>query len=127
MIVINDIEYDCAWIGLDGTVYPCDYRFHYDMAEIICKNILKIDIIYDPEQKLEEMGFIKITRDFFHEEEFMYLNAKNYSTRKQIEKLLELKLPLTKIDIFRLFQECSNYDLLEKAKEVYPNVYVERK
>lgn len=125
-MVVNDIEYDCGWIGLDGTVYPCDYRFHYDMAEIICKNILKIDF-YDPERKLEEIGFIKITKDLFHENEFMYLNEKIYSTRKQIEKLLELKLPLTKIYTFRLFQECSNYDLLEKAKEVYPNVYVERK
>lgn len=114
----NGLEYDGAWLGTDGTLYPCDYRFHYDFAKIICHNILRLEEFYDPEQKLEELGFVKITRWLSKDGAFTWLFTKAHCTKAQTEKLLDLShLPFKKIDFYRLLRECDYHDLLDKAVE----------
>ena len=116
----NGLEYDCAWLGLDGTLYPCDYSFHYDYAKIICNHILKLENSddYDPEQKLEELGFVKITKCPYEVGKLKWLSTKQHTTKQQTERLLELShLPFEGIDFYRLLQECYYHDLLDKAEE----------
>lgn len=69
---------DLGWLNLDGKFYGCKYRDHQALAELYFKT---------SERRLEEMGWIKIFKDFdgdiawYHEEE--------RPTKKQEDYLLE--------------------------------------
>ena len=64
--------YLTGWLSTNGEFYGCDYQFH---------DIQALYIHHKSSRKLEEAGFIKITKKL-HSDEYFVLNASNI-TQKQ--------------------------------------------
>lgn len=86
----KDLDWSClikpdsiyGWIDVKGNFYGCDYMEHSLLAEYYFKS---------NERALEDIGFVKIYRDFDGERAYY---VSRYLNEKQEKKLLELGVKL---------------------------------
>lgn len=86
-----------GWISPSGKFYFCNYRGHWDLADEICNEVLKLNSSRDPEFLLEELGYIKLSKPLFNDlSDEVEIFAEKPFTHDQIEELCKLDLNLTK-------------------------------
>ena len=65
---------ETGWLDPAGDFYQCDVMDHHYFAECFLKDIKnsfddhRLDSIKDPEEQLENAGWVKITRSIFNRE-----------------------------------------------------------
>lgn len=91
-----------GWLSPLGKFYPCEYEEHFELAEVICKEILNIDIkmsheYFNGEDYLEKHNWGKVTtgnpysnNKYIKSYPFVYTNN-FYLTKKQCDFLIESK------------------------------------
>lgn len=83
----NSPDFEYGWIDLDGNTYNTGYEGHYRCAVCLCDE-LGLDVPF-PERKIEEMGYVKITRLFGEKKVFV---ENLLITKKQADTLFDLGL-----------------------------------
>lgn len=83
-----------GWIDREGNTYTCGFEDHSYAADVICEE-LKLDC-YRPERTLEELGWIKISKEAPYTPENVNSKAPycdtNHISKAQYDKICEIGL-----------------------------------
>jgi hypothetical protein len=77
---LYDNKYDTGWLDRSGKFYGCAYEYHEEQAAFVHKM---------SEEKLEEKGFIKITRDVNLNSLIAYFSGDSYDKNMRPTKAQE--------------------------------------
>lgn len=85
----NSKEFKYGWIDPEGNTYNTGHEGHLRAADTLCEELYPDTYVYDAERKLEESGWVKVTKEPFGSG-LMLFSERHRITKKQADTLIDL-------------------------------------